>query len=317
MERTCAECRFFRVTEAREDSDIGRCRLEKVIGVFRDSMRACPSFSRAGEAHLPPPSDGRRRVVAPRRTPAAAAASPTPRPAVSPSVIAEALQTLEPEALKAVLVECLSGMVALPMDELARGWSGVVELAPADAGLKSKEVPLDQFLHKMVMVRDALRVLEQKINSHDGLSDAEKVDLQARLTRCHGAALSLAGRWAPVVVPDGVDPEGRAVLLRLIREMEWAGLALPAPALGDRWRGGRVRYGTAELGTDEPMEAFFHRVVVLRDRLLALEAELAAHPRIGDDEAELMSSYIRRGFGSLTTFNILFKDRADYFSSSR
>lgn len=315
MARTCAECRFFRVTEEREDSNVGRCRLEKVIGVFRDSMRACPSFSRHGDTRLPPPSAGRRRTVGSRRS--STPSAPTPRPSVTASTIAEALQTLEPDALKAVLVECLGGMVALPMAELSRGWDGVLELAPADGSLKSKEVELSQFLRKLVSVRDNMRVLEQKLNSHDGLAEAEKIDLQARVTRCHGAALSMAARWAPVTLPEGVDPAGRQVLLELIREMEWSALALPPPALGDRWRGGRVRYGTAELGVDEPMEAFFHRVVVLRDRLLGLEAVVAAHPRISGDEASQLSSYIRRSFGSLTTFNVLFKDRADYFSSSR
>lgn len=315
MERTCADCRFFRVTDEREDSNVGRCRLEKVIGVFRDTMRACPSFSRHGDTHLPPPSGGRRRTVGRRSV--SGPSAPAPRPRVAASVIAEALQTLEPDGLKAVLVECLGGMVALPMAELSRGWSGDLILEPADGSLKSKDVPLDQFLRKLVAVRDNLRVLEQKLNSHDGLSDAEKIDLQARVTRCHGAALSVAGRWAPVTVPDGVDPSGRAVLLSLIREMEWSALALPPPALGDRWRGGRVRYGTDELGVDESMEAFFHRIVVLRDRLLGLEAVVAAHPRIGGDEAGQLSGYIRRSFGSLTTFNVLFKDRADYFSSSR
>lgn len=315
MERTCAECRFFRVTDERSDSNVGNCRLGKIIGVFRDSMRACPSFSRHGDSRLPPPSGGRRRSVGARRS--STPSAPAPRPQVSPSTIAEALQTLEPEALKAVLVECLGGMVALPMAELARGWDGTVELAPADSSLKSKDVPLDQFLRKLVSVRDNLRVLEQKLNSHDGLSDAEKIDLQARVTRCHGAALSVAARWAPVTVPDGVDPAGRQVLLGLIREMEWDALALPPPILGERWRGGQVRYGTAELGVEESMEAFFHRLVVLRDRLLGLEAVVAAHPRISGDEAGQMASYIRRSFGSLTTFNVLFKNRADYFSSSR
>lgn len=314
MERTCADCRFFRVTQEREDSNVGRCRLEKVIGVFRDSMRACPSFSRHGEARLPAPSTGRRRVSSPRRSTASA---PAPRPRVAPSTIAEALQTLEPDALKAVLVECLGGTVVMPMTELARGWTGNLVLAPADSGLKSKDVPLEQFWRKLVSVRDNLRVLEQKLNSHGQLSDAEKIDLQARVTRCHGAALSVAARWAPVTLPEGVDPAGRQVLLGLIREMEWDGLALPAPILGDRWRGGRVHYGTDGLGVEESMEAFFHRLVVLRDRLLGLEAVVAAHPRVSGSEAGQMASYIRRSFGSLTTFNILFKDRADYFSSSR
>jgi hypothetical protein len=192
MERICGECRFFRVTEARSEGDIGKCRLEKVIGVFRDSMRACASFSRAGETQLPAPSSDRRRTVT-RRVEVGSA----PRSRVEAERLAEVMQTLDAKALKAVLGVVLQGMQALPVEELGRRWPGDLCLVPADESLQSKDVPLEQFFHKLVMVRDNLRVLEQKINSHATLHDAEKVDLQARVTRCHGAALALAGRWMP------------------------------------------------------------------------------------------------------------------------
>ena len=72
-----------------------------------------------------------------------------------------------------------------------------------------------------------------------------------------------------------------------------------------------------DLQVDEPIEQFFHRLVVLRDRLLALEAEIEAHPHIPGDDASTMAGYVRRCYGSLTTFNVLFNDRDAYFSSSR
>jgi hypothetical protein len=71
---------------------------------------------------------------------------------------------------------------------LAPKWEGgTVVLKPRDAALQPKELPLDALLHKVVMIRDRLRVLEQKINAHDKLSDAEKVDLQSYVTKCYGS----------------------------------------------------------------------------------------------------------------------------------
>jgi hypothetical protein len=64
---------------------------------------------------------------------------------------------------------------------------GVMLLQPADKSLKPKEIPIEDFFHKVVMLRDRLRVLEQNINSNKKLSDAEKVDLQQYITRCYGS----------------------------------------------------------------------------------------------------------------------------------
>ena len=64
---------------------------------------------------------------------------------------------------------------------------GKLILEPADTNLASKEIPIDTFFHKIVMVRDRVRVMEQKINSSKTLEDQDKVDLQQYITRIYGS----------------------------------------------------------------------------------------------------------------------------------
>ncbi|RXK81702.1 hypothetical protein [Filimonas effusa] len=71
---------------------------------------------------------------------------------------------------------------------LGEKWkNGVMILRPGDSSLKEKEIPIDQFFHKIVMLRDRLRVMEQRINAHTILTDEDKVNLQQYITRIYGS----------------------------------------------------------------------------------------------------------------------------------
>lgn len=74
---------------------------------------------------------------------------------------------------------------AVPIGDKWKG--GVLLMQPQDKSLKPKDVPVETFFHKIVMLRDRLRVLEQKINSHPTLTDAEKIDMQQYITRIYGS----------------------------------------------------------------------------------------------------------------------------------
>ena len=88
--------------------------------------------------------------------------------------------------------------------------------------------------------------------------------------------------------------------------------------LGEKWAGGTMilRPGNSDLQEKEiPIETFFHKIVMARDKLRVLEQNINAHTVLTDEEKINLQQYISRIYGSFTTFNILFSDKKDYFSS--
>ncbi|MEY4594109.1 MAG: hypothetical protein RIQ47_519 [Bacteroidota bacterium] len=72
--------------------------------------------------------------------------------------------------------------------EIGNKWTGgKMVLQPGDTSLKPKEVPIDVFFNKIVMLRDRLRVLEQRINANEKLTEEDKVNMQQYVTRCYGS----------------------------------------------------------------------------------------------------------------------------------
>ena len=106
--------------------------------------------------------------------------------------------------------------------------------------------------------------------------------------------------------------EFRRVLRDVLREE----LGVGEVSLGERWRGGQLVLKPGKEGTqakEVPIEAFFHKIVMLRDKLRVLEQKVNGAKGLADDEKVQIQQYITACYGSLTTFNVLFRDREDGF----
>ncbi|RMG11518.1 MAG: hypothetical protein D6729_17845 [Deltaproteobacteria bacterium] len=191
--KLCGHCRIWKPTHKNAAGVwVGPCRLQPGRGDIAASAPICSSYLPRDEAlpsapRTPAPTRRRARQVGPRRRRggAAAARPGVPRP-LNPrhdEEIGELADMTRGELIE-ILREALEPE-ALP--ELAPKWEGGTLILKPGNDTQPKEIPLDQLFKKVVRIRDQLRVLEQKINAHKTLSDAEKVDLQAYITRCYGS----------------------------------------------------------------------------------------------------------------------------------
>jgi len=102
-------------------------------------------------------------------------------------------------------------------------------------------------------------------------------------------------------------------LLKILRL--WGGFSEQVP-LGDRWKGGMMLLQPADKSQkpkEIPIDIFFHKIVMLRDRLRVMEQQINAHKQLSDEEKVNLQQYITRIYGSLTTFNVLFKNKEQWF----
>ena len=98
---------------------------------------------------------------------------------------------VEEDQLKSIVRSVLREEFDIAAAKIADKWiGGKIILRPGKAGLQEKEIPIDGFFHKVVMLRDRLRVLEQQINSNEKLTEPDKLQLQQYITRCYGTLTS-------------------------------------------------------------------------------------------------------------------------------
>ncbi|WP_119080750.1 hypothetical protein [Chitinophaga alhagiae] len=106
-------------------------------------------------------------------------------------------------------------------------------------------------------------------------------------------------------------------LLKILRL--WGGITEVVP-LGERWAGGTLLMQPKDpslKAKEVPVEVFFHKIVMVRDRLRVLEQQINAHKLLSDEDKVNMQQYITRIYGSLTTFNVLFREKEHWFTGEK
>ena len=179
-ERVCGNCKLFIPHSVDEVKGwVGHCRLQEDRGLFPPSAPECNFFAPKGSASpLPKASPERPKVI---RSVAPVIRREGESHTHSPD---QEVLSMTKDELMSIFLEA-SGLADV---SLAPKWEGgSVVMKPKDAAMQPKELPIDSLFHKVVMVRDRLRTLEQKINAHPKLTDTEKVEMQQYVTRCYGS----------------------------------------------------------------------------------------------------------------------------------
>jgi hypothetical protein len=196
-DKACGNCLMWRPnTQDATGRWVGPCRLQPGRGDLPPTAAPCERFLARGSKipTAPPPEVTRHRsktIVGPtvRRAGSVIASGSsvvtsivrTPRPDVEIGDI----EGMTRNELIEIIREALGEGDSPP---LANKWEGgSVVLKPANPELQPREIPLDSLFHKVVMIRDRLRVLEAKINGNAKMTDAEKVELQSYVTKCYGS----------------------------------------------------------------------------------------------------------------------------------
>jgi hypothetical protein len=145
------------------------------------------------------------------------------------------------------------------------------------------------------------------------------------ITFMAGGRKEIAYTFEHLEVIDAIAPERDLVSLQEVEKImvgiirRFSDIQETVP-LGGRWTGGKLilQPGDRTLASkDVPIETFFHKIVMIRDRLRVMEQKINASKGLNDEEKVELQQYITRIYGSLTTFNVLFRNTEDHFKGQK
>ncbi|MBO6516306.1 MAG: hypothetical protein JJ975_07125 [Bacteroidia bacterium] len=127
-----------------------------------------------------------------------------------------------------------------------------------------------------------------------------------------------------IEVVEAIEPENNMISFDEVEDVLYRLLTKHSDTsevveIGDRWRGGLLVLEPKDENVqvkEIPIDTFFHKIVMVRDRLRVLEQNINSHKSLEEDEKIHLQQYITRAYGSLTTFNVLFKHKKDHFVGS-
>jgi hypothetical protein len=199
LDGRCGSCaRFVRVTETIDHNGEVRRSGECLLGVWSPPIfetNTCSQYVRKGTFSGPQKSSPRARSsrgASPQRSPPRALSPRELSEVVATRslslVLPEELLDMDADEFRQVLRDVIQDELGVRPVDLGSRWSGgEVILKPGKEGTADKVIPIESLFHKIVMIRDRLRVLEQRINAHPQLSDEEKVQMQQYVTQCYGS----------------------------------------------------------------------------------------------------------------------------------
>jgi hypothetical protein len=197
QDKRCGSCaRFVRVVETIDDNGEVRRHGDCLLGVWPSPLFAhhtCSQYVKKGTFTAKPQPTTRSRGFGGR--------DPSPRGRSLPMVqgssreprrleiqLPEELLDMNADEFREVLREVLRDELGMSSTPIGARWEGgEVILKPGKEGTAEKRIPIDSLFAKVVMIRDKLRVLEQKINAHPKLVPEEKVAMQSYITGCYGS----------------------------------------------------------------------------------------------------------------------------------